>query len=125
VDNITDVVLEWHRRRPLGQWWLRQSLSTRPANLQGHLPATLKIWFLETVTQAQFTAGFVGTNEQLAFVDFHAWCLRPVNVVRIWSHAIEYVEPDLVANWVNSGTQPLPLLLALRAVTANMLKPTF
>jgi hypothetical protein len=46
-------------------------------------------------------------------------------VVLIWSHAIRYIEPDLVANWVNGGTQPLPLLLALRAVTANMLKPTF
>jgi len=48
-----------------------------------------------------------------------------VNVVRIWSHAIGYLEPDLVANWVNGGPQPLPLLLALGVVTANMLKPTF
>jgi hypothetical protein len=125
VNNITELVLEWQRRRPLGQWWLRQSLSTWPANPQGHLPATWQTWFAQTVTQAQFTAGLVGTNEQLAFVDFHAWCLRPVNVVRVWSHAIEYVEPGLVANWVNGGMQPLPLLLALRTVTANMLKPIF
>jgi hypothetical protein len=125
LNNITDVVLEWQQRRPLGRWWLRRSSSTWPANPQGHLPPTWQTWFAETVTQAQFTAGFVGTNEQLAFVDFHAWCLRPVNVVRIWSHAIQYVEPNLVANWVNGSPQPLPLLLALRAVTANMLKPTF
>jgi len=125
VDNITDVVLEWLRRRPLGLWWLCQSLSTWPDNPESHLPATWHIWFSETVTQAQFTAGFIGTNEQRAFVDFHAWCLRPVNVVRIWSHAIGYLEPGLVTNWVNGGPQPLPLLLALRAVTANMLKPTF
>lgn len=30
-----------------------------------------------------------------------------------------------MTNWVNGGPQPLPLLLALRVVTANMLKPTF
>jgi len=38
---------------------------------------------------------------------------------------IQYIEPNLMANWVNGSPQPLPLLLALRAVTANMLKPTF
>jgi len=76
------------------------------------------------VTQAQFTARFIGTNEQGAFVDFHAWCLQPVNVVHIWSHAIGYLESGLVTNWVNGGLQPLPLLLTLCAVTANMLKPT-
>jgi hypothetical protein len=125
VNNITDVVLEWQRRRPLGQWWLRQSLHTWPANPQGHLPATWQTWFGQTVTQAQFAAGFVGTNEQRAFIDFHAWCLRPINVVRIWSHVIEYIRPDLVADWVNGAAQSLPLFTALRRVTANMLKPTF
>ena len=124
VDNITDVVLEWLRGRPLGLWWLSQSLTIWPDNPESHLPTTWHIWFSETVTQAQFTAGFTGTNKQRAFVDFHTWCLRPVNVVRIWSHAIGYFEPGLVTNWVNGGLKPLPLLLALRAVTANILKPT-
>jgi len=125
VNNITDVVLEWQRRRPLGRWRLRQSISTWPANPQSHLPPTWQTWFGETVTQAQFTTGFVGTNEELAFVDFHAWYLRPANVVRIWSHVIQYIEPNLVANWVNGGPQPMLLLQALRAVTANMFKLTF
>jgi len=52
VDNITIVVLEWQRRRPLGQW-----LSTWPANPQGPLPATWKAWFSETVTQARTSDG--------------------------------------------------------------------
>jgi len=125
LDNITNVVLEWQRNRPLGQWWLFESLNTWPANPHGGLQATWRIWFTQTVSQVQHNAGFVGSHEQQAFVDFYAWCLRPFNVVRIWRHVITYIRQDLISAWIHGLPQPLPIFAQLRRVVAQMLKPIF
>jgi hypothetical protein len=137
IKNMMWVVEEWMYNRPQGQIWVVNHEGTLTANIHrtADMAPAWDLWF----DMGRITLPLPDNlnAEELAFSDFYNWCLRPVNIARVWEAPLRAINCSELVAWYEAlhvrpllppgliNHQPMGLLTALRTVTRLMMQPTF